>query len=389
MMSKSGNMPLIKRDIINKIRRECSEYKVCLHPDAGNACGETIVGAHTVSRHPFLLSISCGEKRKFVYEVIIIPERDNHIKIDDVEIESASEFYGFCDKHDRIMFFCIEGREFICDLDVVFSLSYRAVAHGVYGFRTHGKFDKENLRRIVDLVSFLNGNVITEENIRDIVGGGNACIDEKTRNKISNLIDCGDEKFYEAKQVYLNYCKEKYISWRKKAISRISNAKKFNAIFKIYKDMPENNYKFLRYCYLTYDGNIGFACSSSFGYDELYCTLHIHVCPIQNSSVNNGINKTVVILSWNSENREIPDRVMSNIFSNDVNMLANYILFKSITQHGNIFFNKIFLENNKERIEKSIKKFLLKYTSRTEFIQDENIYNIIGNIPPEYKSDIF
>lgn len=216
MMSKSGNMPLIKRDIINKIRRECSEYKVCLHPDAGNACGETIVGAHTVSRHPFLLSISCGEKRKFVYEVIIIPERDNHIKIDDVEIESASEFYGFCDKHDRIMFFCIEGREFICDLDVVFSLSYRAVAHGVYGFRTHGKFDKENLRRIVDLVSFLNGNVITEENIRDIVGGGNACIDEKTRNKISNLIDCGDEKFYEAKQVYLNYCKEKYISWRKR-----------------------------------------------------------------------------------------------------------------------------------------------------------------------------
>ncbi|MEO9340457.1 SEC-C domain-containing protein [Mesorhizobium sp. SB112] len=121
--------------------------KKCAAKDVGlGDCEGRIIKAHTVSRGPNLVKIARNGK---VTCYTADPSRliKNGGKLDSVEIgiADASVFYGFCSKHDRTLFSCIENEPFNGRADQCLAVAYRTLSREFYG-KDAGSHLRETLR---------------------------------------------------------------------------------------------------------------------------------------------------------------------------------------------------------------------------------------------------
>ncbi|MET0013055.1 MAG: SEC-C domain-containing protein [Sedimenticola sp.] len=105
--------------------RSKATHKACMHPKVGlNVCSKKIVDAHTIQKSGPLKNIS--DEENHVYSFML--DSTGHQKLQRIGWQKASTFKGFCSKHDKEMFSCIEDKPFIGSKEQCFIAGYRAYA---------------------------------------------------------------------------------------------------------------------------------------------------------------------------------------------------------------------------------------------------------------------
>lgn len=117
------------------INRQAFNKKKCCARDAGlGPCDGGIIKAHTVSRGPNLAKIA--QKGHVLHYTANIPEMNKNggkLSVKSIGIKDASVFHGFCSKHDRELFSCIENEAFIGRPDQCLTVAYRTMSRELYG----------------------------------------------------------------------------------------------------------------------------------------------------------------------------------------------------------------------------------------------------------------
>lgn len=126
--------PVSKGEAIDHSQKNSSRKSCYVPADLQHECSKQIINAHTVSKsgslkeiadesnHVLGLKINLANMSK--YGGKLIPEK--------IGINQASTFKGFCSKHDKSLFSCIEDREFVGDDEQCLALMYRSVAKELY-----------------------------------------------------------------------------------------------------------------------------------------------------------------------------------------------------------------------------------------------------------------
>jgi hypothetical protein len=116
-----------------KVFKKIFDKKYCIHPEAAsNKCHGKIVKAHTIQRGGGLTRIAenkhvCRFMPKFSYS-----PPSYYFEVEDIGINEASTFTGFCEVHDNNTFERLEKSPFEASVDQIFLLAYRALSRGVF-----------------------------------------------------------------------------------------------------------------------------------------------------------------------------------------------------------------------------------------------------------------
>lgn len=119
------------QNMIERTRQEF-EKKYCLHPEAPSGCSGTIVSAHSVQRA--ILKKHIAEKGHVV-QITVTPQVDPVgllVKPEEVGINKATTFSGFCSTHDSVLFSPLESAAFNFEPKQIALLGYRAVCRELY-----------------------------------------------------------------------------------------------------------------------------------------------------------------------------------------------------------------------------------------------------------------
>lgn len=127
-------------------RQAFSKKKCCAHDVGLGTCDGGVIKAHTVSRGPNLTRIA-KNGHVMQYGIILKDFKQNNGKISckSVGIRDASVFYGFCKKHDKELFSCIENKTFNGHPDQCLAVAYRTMSRELYG-KDAGAHMRETLR---------------------------------------------------------------------------------------------------------------------------------------------------------------------------------------------------------------------------------------------------
>lgn len=129
---------LTKGEMADKSRQIIAHRRAqCMHPNAGAACSERIINAHSVQRSGGLTRIALrGQVYYFRDSMGYIMGADRLLKPLLVGCKEASIFPGFCSYHDCETFKPIDTEEFSGTAEQVFLLAYRALCREVLGVQT-------------------------------------------------------------------------------------------------------------------------------------------------------------------------------------------------------------------------------------------------------------
>lgn len=120
-MNKAAFYKISKR--INKLR----DTKLCHAPS--NDCDGAIIRAHTLSESLMLRPLAKnGHVYTYAYEAKPTREVRDQIQFTLRGVNQTSVFFGFCKKHDRDLFSCIETEAFTCAPKQFTMLYFRALA---------------------------------------------------------------------------------------------------------------------------------------------------------------------------------------------------------------------------------------------------------------------
>jgi hypothetical protein len=115
--------------------RQAFNTKKCLALGVGlSPCDGGVIKAHTVSRGPNLTKIA--EDGHVLHYTTSIPDMNKNggkLSVKKIGIKDASVFYGFCSKHDRELFSCIENEPFVGRPDQCIAVAYRTMSRELYG----------------------------------------------------------------------------------------------------------------------------------------------------------------------------------------------------------------------------------------------------------------
>ncbi len=127
--------------------RQAFSKKKCCARDVGlSSCEGGVIKAHTVSRGPNLAKIA--KDGHVLHYAASIPDMNNNggkLSVKKIGIKDASVFYGFCRKHDRELFSCIENEVFTGRPDQCLAVAYRTMSRELYG-KDAGAHLRETLR---------------------------------------------------------------------------------------------------------------------------------------------------------------------------------------------------------------------------------------------------
>lgn len=127
--------------------RQAFNTKKCWARDVGlGPCDGGVIKAHTVSRGPNLTKIA--KDGHVLHYTTSIPEMNKNggkLSVKKIGIKDASVFYGFCSKHDRELFSCIENEPFVGRPDQCLAVAYRTMSRELYG-KDAGAHLRETLR---------------------------------------------------------------------------------------------------------------------------------------------------------------------------------------------------------------------------------------------------
>lgn len=168
--------------------------KKCFAKNSGlGECNGKIIRAHTVSRGPNLSKIAqSGKVITYRYD---INKHDMLLRPIKIGISEASVFNGFCQKHDRVLFSCIENEKFTGRPDQCLAIAYRSISREFYGKDAQSQI--EPVLRDSDKGKPLHEQIHTQE-LLDIIniGVNQSKIDiNATHKKLTQAIIERNEKF--------------------------------------------------------------------------------------------------------------------------------------------------------------------------------------------------
>ena len=112
-----------------EVNRKAFTKKKCCARDVGlGACEGGVIKAHTVSRGPNLSKIAKnGHVLQYSASIPDLNKNGGKLSIKKIGVKEASVFYGFCSKHDRDLFSCIENEPFSGRADQCLAVAYRSM----------------------------------------------------------------------------------------------------------------------------------------------------------------------------------------------------------------------------------------------------------------------
>lgn len=127
-------------------RKAFSQKKCCAYGVGLGDCKGGVIKAHTVSRGPNLSRIAKdGHVLKFSASISEMNKNGGKLSLNRIGIKDASVFNGFCSKHDRELFSCIENETFAGRPDQCLAMAYRTMSRELYG-KNAGSHLRETLR---------------------------------------------------------------------------------------------------------------------------------------------------------------------------------------------------------------------------------------------------
>ena len=133
-------------DAVNTNRKAFSQKKCCARDVGLGECDGGIVKAHTVSRGPNLTKIAKdGHVLHYVASISDMNKNGGKLSVKKIGTKDASVFRGFCSKHDRELFACIENEPFTGRPDQCLAVAYRTMSRELYG-KDAGAHLRETLR---------------------------------------------------------------------------------------------------------------------------------------------------------------------------------------------------------------------------------------------------
>lgn len=127
-------------------RKAFSQKKCCAQDVGLGPCDGRIIKAHTVSRGPNLAKIAKnGHVLQYEASIPDMNKNGGKLSIKKIGVGNASVFHGFCGKHDRELFSCIENETFTGRPDQCLAVAYRTMSRELYG-KDAGAHLRETLR---------------------------------------------------------------------------------------------------------------------------------------------------------------------------------------------------------------------------------------------------
>ena len=129
------------------VNKKAFNKKRCFARGVGlGACEGDVIKAHTVSRGSNLAKIAKnGHVLHYTTSVTEMNKNGGKISIKEIGTKQASVFYGFCTKHDREIFSCVENTKFIGEANQCLAVAYRTMSRELYG-KDAGAHLRETLR---------------------------------------------------------------------------------------------------------------------------------------------------------------------------------------------------------------------------------------------------
>ena len=129
------------------VNRKAFSQKKCFAHDVGlGGCEGSVIKAHTVSRGPNLAKIAKnGHVLKYAASNPDMNKNGGKLSLKKIGINDASVFHGFCSKHDRELFSCIENDAFTGLPEQCIAVAYRTMSRELYG-KDAGRHLRETLR---------------------------------------------------------------------------------------------------------------------------------------------------------------------------------------------------------------------------------------------------
>ncbi|TKW66518.1 MAG: SEC-C domain-containing protein [Paracoccus denitrificans] len=117
------------------LNRKAFSQKKCFARDVGlGDCEGGVIKAHTVSRGPNLARIAKnGHVLRYRTTSSEMNGNGGNLSFKRIGIKDASVFHGFCRKHDREIFSCIENEVFTGRPDQCLAIAYRTMSRELYG----------------------------------------------------------------------------------------------------------------------------------------------------------------------------------------------------------------------------------------------------------------
>jgi len=127
-------------------RRAFAKKKCCARDVGLGRCGGSVVKAHTVSRGANLTKISRnGHVLHYTASIPEMKKNGGKLSVKKIGIGDASVFHGFCSKHDRELFSCVENEPFVGRPDQCLAVAFRSISRELYG-KDAGAHLRETLR---------------------------------------------------------------------------------------------------------------------------------------------------------------------------------------------------------------------------------------------------
>lgn len=157
--------------VVDKNRQELSKKKCYAFGVGLGGCNGGIIKAHTVSRGPNLAKIAKdGHVMHYVASFSEMKKNGGKLSVKSIGIRDASVFHGFCRKHDRDLFSCIENEAFTGRPDQCLTVAYRTMSRELYGKEATAHL-RETLRGADKGRTLLEQ--ITLQEMLDAIGTGN------------------------------------------------------------------------------------------------------------------------------------------------------------------------------------------------------------------------
>lgn len=117
------------------LNRKAFSQKKCCALNAGlGDCDGRVIKAHTVSRGPNLAKIAKeGHVLQYSANIPEMFKNGGNLSVGEIGIKDASVFFGFCGRHDRDLFSCIENESFSGRPDQCLAVAYRSISRELYG----------------------------------------------------------------------------------------------------------------------------------------------------------------------------------------------------------------------------------------------------------------
>jgi hypothetical protein len=132
-LDRENQKPMTEGEVIGMASSHKIDKK-CFHPSTGKgSCQGKIIQSHTISKSSSLKKVARnGKVLHFKPSISSLFDNDGNLSVEEVGINQASTFPGFCKKHDKEMFSPIEDKDFECNEYNSFLLGYRALTKEIY-----------------------------------------------------------------------------------------------------------------------------------------------------------------------------------------------------------------------------------------------------------------